>query len=177
MIVAALLLLYIGYDFRRCPQKGHAFLPRYCISLPVYTGSVGRISTRARSDGVIFTCSAALAYFSNTTKHPSRNRFQHFLSSSVCFFSPLLNQFLPGRQLETDKISLLWIFRFWVSAILSGLMLPAFILPAIVCVGLPVIKTNYYDALFQSNQDAFIIIYNQENHEVVDCKQTVIDDA
>ena len=174
LIVAALLLLHIGYDFLAVPRKGHAFLPQILYFITCILICWSYINKGTFDGSYFYLFPAALAYFSNTTKHPSRNRFQHFFIIIGLFFSALLlNQLLPGRQVETDKISLLWIFRFGVSAILSGLMLRHLFYLQSYGVGLPVIKRNYYDALFQSNQDAFII-YNQENHEVVDCNKRLL---
>lgn len=166
MYVCQQLLAFSGKQVLYLPQIVY-FMTCVVLALPMIEGN-----DYYGNYFILFP--ASIAYFCHSVTQTDRKRFGHyFLITSMFFALMMINQFVMQQGTHNELTGYLWHYRMTASIALGGLLIRQLV--HLHSAGHPAhaVRRNYYEALFQSYQDAFVI-YRKDSNEVVDCNMRLL---
>lgn len=173
-IIPVLLLVYTVYNLQVHVYGKTILLPQLVFFIACFLLCLMYIKDGRLNGSYFYFFPASLAYFCHTVTISNKTKLLHFYIITTLFVTIFLTNFLFFKNVsETEVISSLWFYRLVSAAIVTGLLVKHLLILQDHKTATPLGKKTYYEALFQSYLDAFIV-YNKETKEVIDCNKQVL---
>lgn len=167
-LAGILLLLLAQFTLILSDRKLH-YAPQIIYVLSVSLVVLLTINQPVTAGYYFYLFPLAMAYYCVCTLQLSKNGMSHFYLISLIGLAALLVSVWQQHPVSSSTtMHLDWLLRLAAAVLLSGLFLHY--IQAIQHLGNSItrVRRNYYEALFQSYQDSFII-YQKQTNEVVEC--------